>query len=127
MRAEWEVAVGGERWGKGGMVIECQGLTAELFPGTHTTPAKSPEIPDAHEDWIPPDSLCRNQILHLGWYEGQSWGHRQWAPKSLCLQEPQKPSIYGNLEGSRISHLECHGQGDGGSQSHRVLNTGQEP
>lgn len=46
-------------------MVKCQGLTAELFPRTRKT-AKSPEIPNAHYDWIPPGDLYRSQILLLG-------------------------------------------------------------
>ena len=55
----------GRREMRGRLVVECQGLTAELFPRTHKT-AKSPEIPNVHYDWIPPGDLCRSQILPLG-------------------------------------------------------------
>ena len=33
------------------------------------------------------------------------------APKSLCLQEPQKSLDNGNRDSSRISHLEVMGRG----------------
>ena len=41
------------------------GLTAQLFPGTHTSTAP-PEIPNACYDRIPCRGSCRSQILHPG-------------------------------------------------------------